>query len=163
MLHGKFEREHMNCLIRKAAARDYDPVNRIFQQVHQMHVDWRPDIYQPCERLISPEGLETPAEGTAFYVAEAGGQVVGILELVVRRIQSPAHVSRRILFIEAMAVDEAYRGNGIGHQFFETVKQLREEHNLDGIELQVNAKNKAAYEMYLKYGFTEKSIQMELL
>ena len=153
----------MNCLIRKAAARDYDPVNRIFQQVHQMHVDWRPDIYRPCKRLISPEGLETPAEGTAFYVAEAGGQVVGILELVVRRIQSPAHVSRRILFIEAMAVDEAYRGNGIGHQFFETVKQLREEHNLDGIELQVNAKNKAAYEMYLKYGFTEKSIQMELL
>ena len=128
-----------------------------------MHVDWRPDIYQPCERLISPEGLETPAEGTAFYVAEAGGQVVGILELVVRRIQSPAHVSRRILFIEAMAVDEAYRGNGIGHQFFETVKQLREENGLDGIELQVNAKNKAAYEMYLKYGFTEKSIQMELL
>ena len=153
----------MNCLIRKANARDYEAVNHIFQQAHQMHVAWRPDIYRPCKRLISPEGLETPAEGTAFYVAEAGGQVVGILELVVRRIQSPAHVSRRILFIEAMAVDEAYRGNGIGHQFFETVKQLREEHNLDGIELQVNAKNKAAYEMYLKYGFTEKSIQMELL
>ena len=37
------------------------------------------------------------------------------------------------------------------------------EKNLDGIELQVNAKNNAAYEMYKKYGFTEKSINMELL
>jgi len=27
----------------------------------------------------------------------------------------------------------------------------------------VNAKNKAAYEMYCNYGFTEKSINMELL
>ena len=96
-------------------------------------------------------------------MAETDGKVVGILELVIRRIQSPAHISRRILFIETMAVDEAYRGMGIGHQFFEKVKQLREEHGLDGIELQVNAKNRAAYEMYLKYGFTEKSIQMELL
>ena len=30
-------------------------------------------------------------------------------------------------------------------------------------ELQVNAKNVAAYEMYKKCGFTEKSINMELL
>ena len=30
-------------------------------------------------------------------------------------------------------------------------------------ELQLNAKNSAAYEMYKKYGFTEKSINMELL
>ena len=31
----------------------------------------------------------------------------------------------------------------------------------DTIELQVNAKNKRAYEMYRNYGFTEKSINME--
>ena len=31
------------------------------------------------------------------------------------------------------------------------------------IELQVNARNTMAYEMYKKYGFTEKSINMELL
>lgn len=33
----------------------------------------------------------------------------------------------------------------------------------DGIELQVNAKNKAAYKIYSDYGFTNKSINMELL
>ena len=32
----------------------------------------------------------------------------------------------------------------------------------DAIELQVNAKNRLAYEMYKNYGFTEKSINMEL-
>lgn len=31
----------------------------------------------------------------------------------------------------------------------------------DAIELQVNAKNRLAYEMYKNYGFTEKSINME--
>ena len=46
---------------------------------------------------------------------------------------------------------------------FEKVKKIKKKKNLDGIELQVNAKNKAAYEMYCNYGFTEKSINMELL
>lgn len=49
------------------------------------------------------------------------------------------------------------------YHFFEKVKEIKAEKNLDGIELQVNAKNKAAYEMYRSYGFTEKSIHMELL
>ena len=46
---------------------------------------------------------------------------------------------------------------------FDFLKQLKVEKNLDGIELQVNAKNSTAYEMYKNYGFTEKSINMELL
>ena len=49
------------------------------------------------------------------------------------------------------------------YHFFEKVKEIKAEKNLDGIELQVNAKNKAAYEMYRSYGFTEQSIHMELL
>ncbi len=43
------------------------------------------------------------------------------------------------------------------------MKELKEQKGYDGIELQVNAKNKAAYQMYVKYGFTEKSVNMELL
>ena len=41
--------------------------------------------------------------------------------------------------------------------------EIKEAKKLDGIELQVNARNTMAYEMYKKYGFTEKSINMELL
>ena len=71
--------------------------------------------------------------------------------------------TRDVLFIDVMVVDEAYRGQGIGHQLFDSLKELAKERQVDGIELQVNARNRAAYEMYTKYGFTEKSINMELL
>lgn len=66
-------------------------------------------------------------------------------------------------FVDSMAVDEKYRGKGIGHAFFDFLKKLKNQKGYDGIELQVNAENKAAYKMYLDYGFTEKSINMELL
>ena len=43
------------------------------------------------------------------------------------------------------------------------VKELKDAAGADGIELQVNAKNRDAYRFYRKHGFTEKSINMELL
>lgn len=153
----------MNCVIRNANTNDFEAVARIMNQVQQMHVEWRPDVYKPNENLIPRDIFEKIVAGDTFYVAEADGLVVGILEVVYRHIETPSHVTRDIIFIDSMAVDEAYRGMGIGHLFFDKIKEIKAEKKLDGIELQVNAKNKAAYEMYLKCGFTEKSINMELL
>ena len=78
-------------------------------------------------------------------------------------IESPNQVTRNIIFVDSMAVDEKYRGKGIGHAFFDFLKNLKNERGYDGIELQVNAKNKTAYKIYSDYGFTNKSINMELL
>ena len=45
---------------------------------------------------------------------------------------------------------------------FDYLKDIAKDNNIDAIELQVNAENKAAKSMYEKYGFTDKSINMEL-
>ena len=153
----------MNYIVRNAQMSDYDSVVRILNQGQALHINWRPDIYKPNDALLPKAVFEEIVKGDTFYIAENEGNVIGILELIFRHIESPAQVTRDIVFIDTMAVDEPYRGMGVGHLFFEKVKEIKAEKNLDGIELQVNAKNKAAYEMYCNYGFTEKSINMELL
>lgn len=153
----------MNMLVREARNEDWKSVTKIMDQVQKMHIDWRPDIYKMNETIISEEDFAEIVKGDTFWVAEADGIVVGIMEILFRHVESPSQVTRDVIFIDTMAVDEPYRGKGVGHLFFEKVRQIKEEKHLDGIELQVNAKNKAAYEMYIHYGFTEKSINMELL
>lgn len=154
----------MNVNMRPATINDYEPVIKIISQVQDMHVDWRPDIYKHNDNLISKEVFEKIVENNTFFVAENDDKnIVGILELVFKHIESPAHITRDIIFIDTMAVADGYRGLGVGHQMFEFLKIMKNKKNMDGIELQVNAKNHAAYEMYKKYGFTEKSINMELL
>ncbi len=153
----------MEIYIRKAVIEDFAAVRNIIQQVHDMHVNWRPDIHRRNDDLFTTEYFEKFLAEDAFYVAVTDGRVVGVLSLVFRHIESPAHVTRDVVFIDTMAVDEGYRGRGIGHLFFETVKEIKTKRKYDGIELQVNAKNRAAYEMYRHYGFTDKSINMELL
>lgn len=153
----------MNIQIRTATLSDYESVIKIISQVQDMHVEWRPDIYKYNDNLIAKEEFEKIVESNTFFVAENDNNIVGVLEVVFRHIESPAHVTRDIIFIDTMAVADGYRGLGVGHKMFEFLKSMKIEKNMDGIELQVNAKNSAAYEMYTKYGFTEKSINMELL
>ena len=152
----------MEITIRSPKLQDYDRFSNIMNQVQQLHVDWRPDVYKTANPLITKEMFEEILESENWYVAETNGIVVGVLELIKRHVESPSQVTKNILFISSMAVDKEYRGKGIGHQFFEKVKQIKEENGYDTIELQVNAKNQMAYEMYKNYGFTEKSINMEL-
>ncbi len=153
----------MNILVRKAEKADHQAVRKIMDQVQEMHVAWRPDIYKSNEDLISEEVFDHMVDSGNVYVADVDGVVAGVLEVTYRHIESPAHVTRDVVFIDTMAVDADFRGKGIGHKFFEKVKELKEISGLDGIELQVNARNRDAYEMYKKCGFTEKSINMELL
>ena len=152
----------MEVIIRLPRLQDYERVSQIMDQVQQLHVEWRPDVYKPASPLITMDMFEAILKDENWYVAEADGVVVGVLELMKRHVESPAQVMKDVLFISTMAIDEKYRGKGIGHLFFEKVKQLKQEKGYDTIELQVNAKNRLAYEMYRKYGFTEKSINMEL-
>ena len=152
----------MEVIVRLPRLQDYERVSKIMDQVQQLHVEWRPDVYKPASPLITMDMFEAILKDENWYVAEADGVVVGVLELMKRHVESPAQVMKDVLFISTMAVDEKYRGKGIGHLFFEKVKRLKQEKGYDTIELQVNAKNRLAYEMYRKYGFTEKSITMEL-
>lgn len=150
-------------VIRKAAEEDFLFVASIMQEVHDLHVAWRPDIYRPSEPVLSKENyLDMIQHGTCL-VAEQDHEIVGICSFLHRHIASEKHVTRNILFVDDLAVKEEVRGSGIGTALLRAVKAQATAERLDGIELQVNAKNLRAVEMYEKNGFSVKSINMELL
>lgn len=149
-------------MVRYAVSEDYTEAEIIMKQVQQLHVQWRPDIYRMTEVVLPEEIFLKAAAEKQFLVAERDGKVVGILSYFIRHVQSNTQVARKVLFIDSMAVDETYRGQGVGHELFDYVGTIVKEQNFDGLELQVNARNKEAKAMYEKYGFTEKSVNMEL-
>lgn len=149
--------------IRLAAEQDYDAVARIMRQVHNMHVDWRPDIYIDIDPILPYDMYLAHLEEQQVIVAEVAGEVVGLIIYLTRNISGGPMRERKVLYVDSMAVEEQYRGQGIGHKLFDYVLRLCQEQQYDGLELQVNAKNAAARAMYEKYGFTEKSINMEFL
>ena len=67
----------MNIIIRKAEKTDYVAVRNIMDQVQQMHVEWRPDVYRLNDDLISEERFDFMLDAGDLYVADAEGKAVG--------------------------------------------------------------------------------------
>lgn len=153
----------MNRTIRFAQASDYNDVEAIMQEIQQLHIGWRPDIYKPTDPACPRDYFEKLVSEKHLLVAEQNGLVVGILSFLYRHIASDKQVTRDIIFIDDLAVKQEYRGQGIGTQLLEAIKEKVKTEKLDGLELQVNARNTEAKKMYEKFDFTEKSINMELL
>lgn len=154
----------MDIGIRFAEEKDYNQVEKIMKQVQKMHIEWRPDIYKNVEILLPLDMYMDYVNNRELIIATLdSGDVVGILIYFTRNISGGPMVDRKVMFIDSMGVDEHYRGQGIGRELFAFVQNICEEQDYDGLELQVNAKNIAAKKMYEKYGFTEKSVNMELL
>lgn len=154
----------MEIKIRYAEEKDYNQVEIIMKQVQELHTVWRPDIYKNVEIMLPFDMYMDYVHNRELIVATSDSEsVVGILIYFTRNISGGPMVDRKVMFIDSMGVDEKYRGQGIGQKLFAFVKNICDEENYDGLELQVNAKNTAAKRMYEKYGFTEKSISMEFL
>lgn len=153
----------MDIMIRSGQLQDYEDVSKIMNQVQELHVKMRPDIYRENTEFFLLDDFKELIKQEGFYVVELDKKVIGVMEIEYRHIESSKQVTRDILYIHVIAVDHIYRRKGVARQFFEKLEFLKEQKHLDAIELQVNAKNTEAYEMYKKYGFVDKSINMELL
>ena len=149
--------------IRYARPADYDRVETIMEEVHALHLGWRPDIYQAADVIYPRAYFEKRCLEHRILVAERNGVIVGHLTYDYHHVISDKFLDRTVLFVDDLAVKEEYRGQGIGTSLLNAVKEKVRQEHLDGLELQVNARNTAARQMYEHFGFTEKSINLELL
>jgi RimJ/RimL family protein N-acetyltransferase len=82
----------------------------------------------------------------SLLVAEAGGQVIGMLHL---------EVSRYGFGEIGMNVDRGWRGRGVGSALLQAATGLAREQGLHKLCLEVFARNTAAIALYRKCGFAE--------
>lgn len=103
----------MNGNIRKANTLDYQQVEQLMQQVHVLHVNWRPDIYKHCSVVLSEERFLEHIKNEEIVVLEKEGSVIGVIIYLIKKISGGPMQDRKVLFIDALAVDEKERGNGL--------------------------------------------------
>ncbi len=123
----------MKIQIRNAKREEYKTVEALMEQVQQMHIDWRPDIYQFNESVLPYEMYEQAVADQTAFVAECDGHVAGIMLIMYRHIENPVQVTRDVIFVDSMAVDEAYRGKDIGHAFFDFLLEFKEQRGYGGM------------------------------
>lgn len=140
---------------------DRAEINRLARQVHEMHIAWRPDIYQMPEELFDEEQFREMTDSRQMYAAKLDGTVVGFAILKIREYNWPAVVYRKVMFIDQVCVDEALRGHGIGKQIMEDIRALARAFGCTDMQLGVYPQNDAAVSFYQKCGFMIRNINMQ--
>ncbi len=150
--------------IRFLSQNDFDGVNRIVRQVHNLHVKNRPDVYRDADPFSKTEFDRLLAGENAFaLVAEDAGQVAGFYEMTMKAPpDNPLLQPRIVAHIEDICVNEAYRKKGVGRLLFDAANQEARQRGAVSLELGVWAFNETARHFYEDMGMTERSRVMEL-
>ena len=148
-------------MLELATLKNRDDVNRLARQVHEMHVQWRPDLFQMPEELFPEERLSELVKNRELYVAKMGGAVAGYCLLKMRMSNDIGRVPRKVMVIDQLCVDEALRNHGIGTQMMEEVRVLARAFGCTDLQLGVYPQNDEAVSFYQKCGFMIRSIDMQ--
>ena len=148
-------------MLELATKHDRGDVNRLAKQVHEMHVSWRPDLFTMPEELFPEEWYSELMKNRELYVAKMNGTVVGFALVRMRVSEGVGRVTRKIMLIDQLCVDEALRNHGIGTQMMEEVRVLARAFGCTDLQLGVYPQNDAAVSFYQKCGFMIRSIDMQ--
>ena len=149
-------------MLQLAQAYDRISVEALARQVHQQHINWRPDIYDMPDELYPAERFENAVAAKQLYVAKLENIVVGYARVKVSAYDWPGVVKRKVMFLDELAVHELYRNHGIGTAIMDDVKALARAFGCIDLQLGVYPQNDAAVAFYQKNGLTIRSIDMQM-
>ena len=148
-------------MLELARYEDREAINALAQQVHAMHVSWRPDIYRMEEELYPQERFCQAVKERQLYAAKIGGIPVGYALLKIREYNFSGHVYRKVMLVDEFCVDQMCRGQGIGTEMMADVRALAKAFGCTDLQLGVYPQNDSAVSFYQKCGFTIRSIDMQ--
>lgn len=137
---------------------DWEKVNNLAIQVHELHVGWRPDIFLSSKIVITQERFCELIENTQIFVAKENDEIVGYITFDIKERENPIMRFRKQLSIDAMCVDKTVRHKGIGTKLLAFVKEYALKNNCTDLYLTVNEENIPGIKTYEKFGFRVKNI-----
>ena len=149
-------------MLQLARPEDRAAIEVLAQQVHGLHVQWRPDIYAPAEQLWPQERFDSAVAQRQLFAAKIDDLVVGYVLVKTRDYEMTGHTRRKVLLVDEICVDEASRNRGIGTQMMIEVRAIAKAFGCTDLQLGVYPQNNDALAFYQKCGFRIRSIDMQM-
>ena len=149
-------------MLQLARPEDRAAIEALGQQVHAMHVDWRPDIYAPADELWPQGRFDAAVAERQLFAAKVEEKVVGYVLVKVRHYDMVGHTRRKVLLVDEICVDETLRNQGIGTEMMIEVRAIARAFGCTDLQLGVYPQNNEALAFYQKFGFRIRSIDMQM-
>ena len=145
--------------IENAKMNQIEQINKIAIQVHNLHVNWREDIFRKSNDVMKEKRLKKLIDNQEIFVALENTNVIGFMITGIKdKRYNEILVPKKYLVIDTLAVDENYRGQGIGSELIKYAEKLGENLECTDLYITVNPENEIAINCYKKQGFKIKNI-----
>ena len=151
-------------MIRRAAESDIPVIDKLLYQVHKIHSDIRPDLFNKGTKKYTDEELKSiiADDLTPVFVAEIEGRVLGYAFCIHQQhINDNNLTDIRTLYIDDLCVDEASRGMHVGRALYDHVVSYARENGYYNVTLNVWAGNDSAMRFYESVGLKVQKVGME--
>ena len=148
-------------MLELARPEDRAAVNALAEQVHRLHLGWRPDLFRMPEQMYPEERFREAIEKKELFCAWQDGQIVGYMNVRVAEYDIPGFVSHRELVMEELGVRQDCRGQGIGTRIMEEACAIAKAFGCTRVRLGAYAENGEALAFYRKMGFRLRSVTLE--
>lgn len=151
-------------IIRRAVEADIPVIDKLLYQVHKIHSDIRPDLFNKGTKKYTDEELRSiiADELTPVFVAEKDGMVLGYAFCIHQQhINNNNLTDIRTLYIDDLCVDEASRGMHVGRALYDHVISYARENGYYNVTLNVWAGNDSAMRFYESVGLKVQKVGME--
>ncbi|WP_432663433.1 GNAT family N-acetyltransferase [Wukongibacter baidiensis] len=156
----------MKFQIREATKNDYESVNELVVEVHNLHVESRPNNFKENDRPLNRryyEELLDDIRCKIFLVETQGKEIIAYTILRVIEIESNSIViQRKFVYMEELCAKEQYRGKGIGELLFNKAVEYTKRIGVSSLELSVWEFNDPAIKFYESMGMKTRTRRMEI-
>lgn len=146
------------CIIEIPKIEDFKDINNIARQVHEIHINWNPDLFIRVENPIGKERLLELIQEEKIFVIKNNETILGYVVFDIKENNSTGTRYRKILKIENIGVEEKSRGKGLGTMMLNFVKDKAKEKDCTDLSLTVNQENEKAIKVYESFGMKVKNI-----
>lgn len=151
--------------IRKAAEKDIDAVEAIYDHIHDEEekgsavIGWIRDVY-PVRKTA-----EQSLKRGDLFVLEDGGKITAAA--IINMVQVPDYKTAKwkydaaddeVMVLHTLVVEPSEKGKGYGKAFVSFYEEYAAQHGCTELRMDTNARNSAARKMYSKLGFEETDI-----
>lgn len=152
--------------IRRACEKDTKGIDRLLEQVLEVHHKGRPDLFKTGTKKYTDEELHIILmdDNRPVFAAvdENTGELLGYAFCVfIRNTDSNILTDILTLYIDDLCVDESCRGQHIGKQLYEYVLEFAKKSGCYNVTLNVWGENKNAVKFYESCGLKVQKIGME--
>lgn len=145
-----------NLVIRYAEREELEAVNKVREQVNEVHVNGRPDIFRADGWPLIESNIYTrfDEDSSGVIVADLNDVIVGFAVVqYISRPETSFSKARRFYHIEEFGVDENHRRKGIATSLINFAKEDAKKLGFERVELNMWEFNEGALAFYESVGF----------